>query len=226
MTLTKKTIAALLSAFSMTVSVQANAASTGIYITEWMYSGNGGEFVELTNLSGGDIDFTGWSYDDESRLPGTFDLSGFGTVANGESIIFTEDDAATFRSDWGLNSSVKVLGGVSNNIGRGDEINIYGAFNGASFPLIDSLTYGDNDIPGTIRTKEISGNPETPSALGANDASQWVLSSLGDSFGSYASTNGDIGNPGSYSAVPVPAAVWLFGSALIGLASTSRRKSA
>lgn len=221
----KKNTAALIAAMSLSAGAHAISADSGVYITEWMYSGNGGEFVELTNLSGGDIDFTGWSYDDDSQVAGTFDLSGFGIVADGESVIFTEDDAAIFRSDWSLNSSVKVLGGVSNNIGRGDEINIYGAFDGTTFPLIDTLTYGDNDFPGTIRTKDISGNPSTESALGANDVSLWVLSSLGDMFGSYESSNGDIGNPGSYSAVPVPAAVWLFGSALLGLISQRKRVS-
>jgi len=201
---------------------QASAATSGVFITEWMYSGNGGEFVELTNLSGSAVDFTGWSYDDESRLPGTFDLSGLGTVADGEAVIFTEDDAATFRADWGLDASVKVVGGVSNNIGRGDEINIYGAFDGATFPLVDSLTYGDEDFPGTIRTQEVSGRPSTLAALGANDVSLWVFSVVGDLDGSYLSANGDLGSPGTFNPVPVPAAVWLFGAGLAGLARMRR----
>lgn len=211
----------LLAGLALCASVQTNAA--GVYITEWMYSGDGGEFVELTNLSGGDIDFSGWSYDDESRLPSTFDLSGFGIVANGESVIFTEDSAVQFRTDWGLDASVKVLGGVSNNLGRGDEINIYGAFNGSTFPLIDTLLYGDEDITGTIRTKDISGNPISNAALGANDATLWVLSSVGDIYSSYTSLNGDIGNPGAYNPIPVPAAVWFFGTALLGFAGFRSR---
>jgi len=154
---------------SMAISSQVSASTSGLFITEWMYSGNGDEFVELTNLSGSSIDFSGLSYDDESRLPATFDLSGFGMVANGESVIFTEATVAGFKTDWSLAASVKVLGSVSNNIGRNDEINIYGAFNGSSFPLIDSLTYGDGDFSGTIRTKEVSGRPNSMTALGAND---------------------------------------------------------
>ncbi len=213
-------------AVAAALAFSSQAQASGVYITEWMYSGNGEEFVELTNLSGGDVDFTGWSYDDESRVPATFDLSGFGIVADGESVIFTEDNAANFRAAWSLDASVKVLGGVSNNIGRNDEINIYGAFDGLSFPVIDTLLYGDSSyVPGSIRTKDISGNPINTAALGVNDALQWQHSSIGDAYGSYMSAAGDIGNPGSYNPVPVPAAVWLLGSGLLGLVGVARRKA-
>lgn len=213
----KSTIAA---AGALLMSSAAPAAVSGVYITEWMYSGTGGEFVELTNLSGAAVDFSGWSYDDDSRTPLAFDLSGFGVVASGESVVFTEDDADTFRTDWGLNATVKVLGGVTNNIGRNDEINIYdGAFN-----PVDQLTYGDGDFPGSIRTKDASGNPSSLAALGANDPLQWVLAVDGDGYGSYASLKGDLGNPGSFvSAVPLPAALWLLAPALLGLVGVRRK---
>lgn len=218
----KKLIGHSVTTIAMMSAIQASANS--VYITEWMYSGNGGEFVELTNLTGSSIDFTGWSYDDESRLPGTFDLSGFGLVADGESVIFTEDSAEQFRLDWGLDNSVKVLGGVSNNIGRNDEINIYGAFNGSSFPLIDSLLYGDSEyVPRSIRTQTTSGRPLSIAVLGSGDSTNWVFSELNDADMSFMSSNGDLGSPGTYNAVPVPAAAWLFGSALLGLAGYGRR---
>lgn len=218
---------AAIAALALSASAQAIVApTTGVYITEWMYSGSDEEFVELTNLSGSTVDFAGWSYDDDSRLPGTFDLSGFGLVAPGESVIFTESNAAIFRLAWGLDASVKVLGDVSNNLGRNDEINIYGAFDGATFPVVDLLTYGDEDFPGSPRTKDISANPMSMAALGANDPTQWVSSAVGDAFGSWTSLSGDVGNPGSYSAVPVPAAAWLFGSALFGLLGLRRRATA
>lgn len=50
-------------------------AHADVRITEWMYSGGSGEFIEFTNLGSSAIDFTGWSYDDDSRLPGVFDRS-------------------------------------------------------------------------------------------------------------------------------------------------------
>ena len=37
------------------------ACASNVYITEWMYSGTDGEFIEFTNLSGSAVDFTGWS---------------------------------------------------------------------------------------------------------------------------------------------------------------------
>ena len=44
--------------------IAAGSASGQIYITEWAYSVDGGEFVEFTNVGNSAIDMTGWSYDD------------------------------------------------------------------------------------------------------------------------------------------------------------------
>ena len=191
------------------------AAFGNIHITEWMYSGANGEFVELTNVGAVPIDMAGWSFDDDSRLAGTQDLSAFGIVQPGQSVIFTESTVNDFRTAWGLEPSVSIIGGVTNNLGRNDEINIY---NGSS-QLIDRLTYGDQDFPGSIRTQNASGNPMTPAALGANAVSQWTLSVVNDEYGSYASTGGDIGNPGT--CVPEPATLVLM--TLVGLAVVRRR---
>lgn len=188
-------------------------ASAGMYITEWMYSGANGEFVEFTNLGAVPIDMTGWSYDDDSQLPGVFDLSGFGVVQPGQSVIITESTADDFIAAWNL-SGVAVLGGYTNNLGRNDEINLFDA----GGQLVDCLTYGDQTFPGTIRTQNVSGNPLTPAALGANDVSQWTLSVVGDEFGSYTSMGGDKGNPGVY--IPEPAGLVLL--ALAGLALRRR----
>ncbi|MBK8162765.1 MAG: lamin tail domain-containing protein [Gammaproteobacteria bacterium] len=195
-----------------------------VAITEWMYAGSGGEFIEFTNVSGAAIDFTGWSYDDDSRLAGVFDLSGFGVVAAGESVIITESSAAQFSADWSLASSIKVLGGYTNNLGRNDEINLFDV----NDALVDRLTYGDQTFAGTIRTQGASGSPLSLAALGANDPALWALSTAGDQYGSYLSANADLGNPGtigSLNPVPVPAAVWLLGSALAGLIGIGRRKA-
>jgi predicted extracellular nuclease len=206
----------------------ANAAATNVFITEWAYQGAAGEYVELTNLGSVSIDFTNWVYDDDSRstttAAGASDLSSFGVVAAGESVIFTESDANAFRTFWGLSNTVKVLGGITNNLSRNDEINIYDNLG----TLVDRLTYGDQSFPGTIRTNISSGRAATSAALGANDASQWVLSTAGDIEGSI-NLGGTIGSPGHTShapEVPVPAAAWLFGSALAGLLGSFRRRKA
>src|SRR5262249_55475640 len=127
----------------------ANAASMAI--TEWMYSpvGGPGEYFELTNLSGAPINMTGWSQDDNNRTPGKHDLSAFGVVQPGESVIGTEGtDATAFKTYWNLPASVKVIAyGTSDNLGRVDEINIYD--NTLPTPnLIDRLTYDDQAIGG------------------------------------------------------------------------------
>lgn len=196
------------------VLASASMAAAEIRITEWMYSGAGGEFVEFTNVGLEPVDLTGWSYDDDSQLIGEFDLSGFGLVQPGESVVLTENIAAAFRVIWSLPESVKVVGEYTNNLGRADEINLFDADGN----LADRLTYGDAVFPGTIRTQNASGNPLSNAALGANDVTQWTLASVGDVYGSYAAAGGDVGNPGLYTLyIPEPASLVLLGLGLLAL---------
>lgn len=194
------------------LSLVAGAARANVYITEYMYSGASGEFVEFTNTGSSAIDLAGWSFDDDSQTPGVFVLSG--VLQAGESLVITESDAASFRAAWGLSASVQVLGGYTNNLGRNDEINLFDDLGN----LMDRLTFGDQNFPGSFRTQEISANPGT---LGANDIFGWTASSVGDAFGSWTSAAGEIGNPGSYP-VPAPGALALVG--LGGLAAGRRRR--
>lgn len=193
----------------------AGVASADLRITEWAYQADPGEYIELTNVGVSPIDMTGWSYDDDSRLPGVFDLSGFGIIAPGESVILTEATADAFRAEWNLSASVKIVGGYTNNLGRNDEINIFNAAN----DLIDRLTYGDQTFAGTIRTQGISGNA-LPADLGTNNVAAWFFSQPGDIFGSYFSATGSFGNPGFY--IPAPGAVALIG--MSGLIMGRRRR--
>ncbi|WP_338870567.1 DUF3616 domain-containing protein [Spirosoma sp. SC4-14] len=168
-----------------------------ICITEYMYnpagSGTTGEFVEITNTGDAAVSMTGWSFDDNSRQAGSFSLSGLGTIQPGESAIITEVSAATFRAEWSLAASKKVVGGNNQNLGRSDEINIYDASNN----LVDRLTYDDQTIPGSIRTNGASGWT-TYANLCTNNSAGWQLSVVGDTQNSYQSSAGNIGNPGSY----------------------------
>jgi hypothetical protein len=185
-------------AVSFLFTPPASAATGGVIrITEWMYQGNGGEYIELTNVGDAPVDMTGWSYDDDSRIVGAFDLSGFGTVAAGESVVFTESNADTFRANWQLCDAAKVLGGYTNNIGREDEINIFDS----TGQVADRLAYGDDTIGG-IRTSGTSG-VVSAAGLGANNALEWSFSQVGDAEGTVRSLVGDTGSPGHSSRAAV-----------------------
>ena len=170
--------------------------SGGLKITEYMYSGTNGEFVELTNLSGASLDLTGWSLDDKSNTPGTFDLSPAGVLADGQSLVITDGLATIFAAAWGMSSSGVLGGNIVCPFGRNDQINVYDP----SSALVDRLTYGDEDFPGTVRAKEASANV-CSAALGADDIAVWTLSVAGDAWGSVVSAGGDVGNPGTHISV-------------------------
>ncbi|MBN1513474.1 MAG: carbohydrate-binding domain-containing protein [Phycisphaerae bacterium] len=170
-------------------------ASGEMVITEWMYnglgSGNTGEFVEFTNIGPDPVDMTGWSFDDDSRVPGTIGLSAFGVVAPGQSVVLTDETAADFAQIWGL-SGVTIIGGNTANLGRNDEINLYDA----GGILVDRLTYGDEDFPGTVRTQNKSCNIPATDYGYTEPQTSWVLAAAGDAYGSKASTRGEVASPG------------------------------
>ncbi|MCS7032616.1 MAG: lamin tail domain-containing protein [Phycisphaerae bacterium] len=191
-----------------------------IRITEYMYnssSASTGEFVELTNLGSVPVDFTGWSFDDNSRVPGSTSLSAFGVVAPGQSVVLTDAVASAFIAAWNL-SGVSVIGGNTNNLGRADEINIYDASNS----LVDRLTYDDQTYPGTPRTNGISAWAlvSGPGPFGIIDSS-WRLSAVGDMQGSIVSTGNDIGNPGRHI---IPEPVGFIGALSAGGLMARRRR--
>lgn len=202
----------------------ATPAFANVQITEWMY--NGSEFIEFTNLGSTSVDFTGWSFDDDSRTAGTVSLSAFGLVAAGESVILAEALAADFRLTWGLGAGVNVIGGNTTNLGRNDEINLFDA----SGALVDRLTYGDQNLPGSIRTQYDSGNPASLAALADATSVNWVLSAPGDRFGSRLSADGTlVANPGAFAAaVPEPTSVALLlaGAGVMGAVARRRAQAA
>lgn len=212
------TLAATLAALSVPTLAQ-------VQITEWMYQGNGGEFVEFTNIGSAPVDFTGWSYDDDNRRVGRLNLSAFGIVGVGESVLITENSAAAFRAAWGLDASVKIIGGYTNNLGREDEINLFDA----SGNLVDRLTYGDQRFSGTPRTQTSSGTPVSLEALVPfqTASGNWVLAIDGDAYGSWFSSAGDVGNPGYFFLSPVPepgtVALLLAGLGVVGSVARRRR---
>jgi hypothetical protein len=171
----------------------------GLRITEYMYSGTDGELIELTNTSSTPIDVTGWSIDDQTGAPGTFDLSAAGVVQPGESVVITDGDAATFTTAWNL-AGVTVLGGnIVAKLGRNDAVYVFDA----AGALVDRLAFGDEDFPGSPRARDASAWACTD-GLGMDDALLWTLSSVGDPQGSWVSVGGDEGSPGTWNPADCP----------------------
>ncbi|MBX3375178.1 MAG: CotH kinase family protein [Phycisphaeraceae bacterium] len=177
-------------------TLEYSFGQSGIRITEFMYQGANGEFVELTNISDDPIDLAGWSMDDDSGTPGTLSLSGAGVLVPGASVLITDADPAAFAAAWGL-SGVPIVGpNTVAALGRNDEIHIYDAKGG----LVDRLRYGDQTYPGTIRTQGASGQI-CRQGIGQDRITHWVLSSAGDPFNSWTSSGGDRGSPGTFAEI-------------------------
>jgi len=184
------------------IGLSAGKATAQIRITEYEYSGNGvaGEFIEFTNVGASAINMTGWTFDDGDQLDGPrTDLSDFGIVAPGQSVILSETDAATFKTKWSLGPSIVVIGSNMNNLGRNDTIHIWDNTN----TIVDQLDYGDQTFPGTIRAQNQSGWP-CSDVVGSNQIGRWRLAQPGDQQGSSNSTEFNIGSPGAYTSAVCP----------------------
>ncbi len=133
------------------------------------------EFVELTNVGTTPVNLAGWSYSDSGTPAGTFDLSGLGVVAAGESVVFTDVAADTFRTYWDLCSAVKVLGASTPGLGNGDAIKIWDD----AANLVDQVVYDD-----TPRSRDNSVVPGAAAVLAADDYDSWELSNAANDPGS------------------------------------------
>lgn len=172
-------------------------ARPALRITEFSYNAETGEFIELTNLGATPIALAGWSLDDIEGEVGAFDLGPAKRVAPGESIVVTTTSARSFRAAWGL-SDVKVLGPNDRaKLSREDTIHLFGP----GGVLVDRLTFGDQVYEGTVRTHNATAYV-TEGAVGACDPYGWRGSEVGDSQGSWASSEGDIGSPGRFALAP------------------------
>jgi hypothetical protein len=191
-----------------------SSAHAELEITEYMYKGLFGEFIELTNTDSGIVDLasgTGYRFQDSSGNYGNgvaLNIFADNTLTQNESVIITEVDAAIFRRAWFVLPGVSEPGGTGNlrivenniqNLGRSDSLRI---FNGAGSP-VQAFTFNDEatPTPNGPRTEDLSGiqgpsyNPTDTTAV------NWVLSASnedGDNLVSGSWKAGAVGATGPY----------------------------
>jgi hypothetical protein len=99
--------------FFLAILFSSIGMQSQLRITEVMSSGGTSDWFELTNFGTTSVDITGWKVDDSSfGLATSFLLNGVTSIAPNERVMFCENASAsyatTFRTFWGLASSVQV----------------------------------------------------------------------------------------------------------------------
>lgn len=225
----------------------AHAAASDVVVTEVAYGGNAayagdggdGEYVELTNIGQASQDLAGWFYDTSSSttiaapsptagltLATLADGSGTNTViAPGESVIITDLTPADFRTEWNLNSSVKVINDAAFTLKKAGSIYVS---DGTS--VLDQVSY-DLSSPGKGVSAWVSaanvadqqspaGSTFSFNATATGTSSGWTISTLGDSEGSWSSASGSPASVGSPAAstlgTSTPASVQNSGLTVVG----------
>lgn len=189
--------------------VDSAASGNASYAFDWF---------ELTNTGATAVDITGWKFDDSSNSSSAAALlTGITSIAAGQSVVFSEGGTqAAFVSNWfggtapaGFQFGTYSGSGLGLGTG-GDSVNIFNAAN----VLIANVSFGT-----------ANNNASFDNSAGANNAALAAYSLVGVN-GAFAGADGRVGSPGSVSAVPLPAAVWLLGSGLGLLGAARRRRSA
>jgi len=219
--------------------VVSSGASASVRITEFMSEGQGltgpgtganrqREFFEITNLGAAAVNVAGWSYNDNNVNDPNNWGDGIGSIAAGESIVFTQMSVADFRPYWNLSAAVRIVSyGQLSNLGNADTINIYNSATQNASTLVDSLTYTAD-----ARGSGVSRNRPFDGGTGQFANISWVDSFVGDAFGSILAPNPifpagreyiDLANPGRY--VPTPGTAALLGAAAIFAMPSRRRRS-
>jgi len=202
-------------------------AHAQVRITEVSAWGSGNapyasDWFELTNFGASAINITGWKMDDSSGSFGSSAaLNGITSIAAGQSVIFTENPAATFSSTWfGSTPPSGLLIGTYSGSGVGlstsaDAVNIFNA----SGVLQAKVTFGASDSVSPFQTFD--------NAAGLDNVAISQLSVVGTN-GAFIAANDayEIGSPGVIAAIPEPEtyAMMLAGFGLMG-AIARRRKS-
>jgi hypothetical protein len=185
-----------------------------LIITEIMKNPNAvndvdGEWFEVYNTGGSALDLNGWTIKDSNLNPNSFTINTSLTISPDTYLVFGNNGNSSTNGnvivDW------QYAGFTLGN--SADDIQIFDGNN----DLIDSVFYDAGiTFPAPIGASMeliLSAYTSTANDLGSN----WFTATTPWATGS------DLGTPGN-SPVPVPAAVWLFGSGLLGLIGIARQK--
>jgi hypothetical protein len=210
------------------VSTPVNAAIIISEVAPWSSSTSnpvsfGSDWFELTNTGSAAVNISGWKMDDNSNsFASSVALTGVTSIAAGQSVVFIENSSvvnASFSTRWFNSPSSGLVIGNYSGSGVGlsqsaDAVNIYDA----SGVLQANVSFGASDTTVPLQTFD--------NAAGLNNTTISLLSTTGVNGAFVAANAAEIGSPGSISSVPVPAAVWLFGSVLMGLTRLVRKQKA
>jgi len=194
--------------------VDAAGSATTTYAADWF---------ELTNTGAAAVSISGWKMDDNSNaFASAVALRGVTSIAAGQSVVFVEGNTtgstdatidANFETAW-FGSNIPSGFVIGNYGGSGvglsqttDAVNIFNS----TGTWITGVNFGASALGNTF---------DNAAGLSGVTISQFSVAGINGAFTSH---NGvEVGSPGT---VPVPAAVWLFTSALAGFLGISRRKS-
>lgn len=211
-------------ALSSSIPLTSNAA---VVINEIDYDQPGtdnAEFIELFNSGASPVSLDNYSVDlingSSSSSYRTIDLSGFNIAANGyfvmcgdASLVANCDYSFTTTSGWFQNGAPDAVGLYQNSI------------------LLDSLSYEGILLPFTEGTMlSISdSNTDIVSIARIPNGFDSNINATDFQLGCITPGSANVGGSGdctvtSVSAVPLPAAAWLFASGIIGLVGFARRK--
>ena len=211
----------------ITLSCMSCISSAAIVINEIDYDQPGtdtAEFIELFNSGSSSISLDNYSISLINGNSGSsyrsIDLTGFNVNANGYFVVCGDaeqvancDYSFTTSSGWFQNGSPDALGLFENN-DLLDSISYEGSMD--IYTEGDVFTLDDSNVDILSIGRKIDGFDTD------NNALDFELNCITPGSANVAGM-GDCSTP-RVSPVPIPAAVWLFGSGIIGLVGLARRK--
>jgi hypothetical protein len=211
----------LSTASSAAILTAATLTPNSLVITEYLanpigVSDSEGEYFEIFNTTNSDIDLSDLTIRDDGS--NSFTVSGL-VIAAGSFSVFSNFDGVSlgFSPDYIYSGSMSLTN-------SDDEIGLFRPDD----TLINKVSYSDGDFFGEGISHELNQlSLDTPSLLfGPQLGSDYIAAVSGLSLGNFGSPGHAGGTSIKLATVPVPAAVWMFGSALSILGWIRRRNTA